>query len=121
MFISGPITAGYFSLSCARLTQSTPPIVSVIILSSHLRLGLESDLSPQVSPHNSVRSSPLHMHAWCFAHLIVLDVIIRLTLREDFTSRSSSLYSFLQSPVTSSVLGRQKFRCAKFITNYYKQ
>ena len=43
--------------------------------------------------------------ATCPAHLIFLDFIARKILGEDYRSLSSSLCSFLHSPVTSSLLG----------------
>jgi len=43
-------------------------------------------------------------HATCPAHLI-LDLITQIILGEHYRSLSSSLYSILHSPVTSSLLG----------------
>ena len=43
--------------------------------------------------------------ATCPAHLILLDFITRTILGEQYRSLSSSLCSFLHSPVTSSLLG----------------
>jgi len=39
------------------------------------------------------------------AHLILLDLITRTILGEEYRSLSSSLRSFLHSPITSSLLG----------------
>ena len=39
------------------------------------------------------------------AHLSLLDLITWIILGEDYRSLSASLYSFLHSPVTSSLLG----------------
>ena len=61
---------------------------------------------PQTSPPNpciSLSSSPIR--ATCHAHLILLDLITRTILGEEYRSFSSSLCSFLYSPVTSSLLG----------------
>ena len=44
--------------------------------------------------------------ATCPAHLIVFDFITRRVVGEEYRSLSSSLCSFLHSPVTSSLLGR---------------
>ena len=79
---------------------------STLILSSHLRLGLPSGLflsgfrtktlyTPLLSP----------LRVICLAHLILLDFIARKKLSEEYRSLSSSLCSFLHSPVTSSLLG----------------
>ena len=57
-------------------------------------------------PHqNPVHASPPPIRATCPAHLILLDFVTCLILGEQYTSVSSSLYSFLHSPVTSSLLG----------------
>jgi hypothetical protein len=45
------------------------------------------------------------IRATCPAHLILLDFITRKILGEEYRSFSSLLCSFLQSPVTSSLLG----------------
>ena len=58
------------------------------------------------SPHqNPVRSSPVPIHATCPSHLIFLDFITRILFDEQYGSFSSSICSFLHSPVTSSLLG----------------
>jgi hypothetical protein len=59
---------------------------------------------PPVSPPNPVYASPLSIRAMCPAHLILLDFITRKILGEDYRSLSSSLWSFLHFPVTSSLL-----------------
>ena len=57
-------------------------------------------------PHqNPVYASTLPIRAKCPTHLILLDLITRIILGEQYRSLSSSLCSFLQSPVTSSLLG----------------
>ena len=56
-------------------------------------------------PHqNPLCSFPLPIRATCSAHLILLDFVTRKILRE-YRSLTSSLCSFLHSPVTSSLLG----------------
>ena len=57
-------------------------------------------------PHrNPVYASPTRIRATCSAHLILLVFITRTIFGEQYRSLSSSLCSFLHSPVTSSRLG----------------
>ena len=60
---------------------------------------------PSVSPLKTLYTPlPSPVRATCPAHLILLDVITRTIFAEQYTSLSSSLYSFLHSPFTSSLL-----------------
>ena len=109
-------------------THNRPPIQSIypystswrssLILSTHLRLGLPSGLFPPASPprpYTPPLSSPIH--ATCPAHLILLDFITRTILGEEYRSFIASLCNFLQSPVTSSLLGPNIFLNTMFSNN----
>ena len=85
---------------------------SVLILSSYLCLGLPSGLFPSGFPTKTLNTPLLFpIRAICPAHLILLDLITRTILGEKYTSLSSSLCSFLHSPVTSS-LSKSKYSCS---------
>ena len=91
----------------------TPHITSwrsILILSSHLRLGFPSGLF--LSGLNT-KTQYTHLHiptrATCPAYLFLLDSITRTIFGEQYRSLSSSLCSLLHSPVTSSILGSNIF------------
>ena len=110
-FITALTSVRHLSLSWASPIQSIYPHPtfwrSILILSTHLRLGPPpSGLLPSDFPTKTLYtslSSPTR--ATCPAHLIILDLITRTILGEEYKSFSSSLCNLLHSPVTSSLLG----------------
>ena len=79
-----------------------PPTTSwkfILILSSHLLLGLPSGLFPSGFPTRTL-CTPLSssIRATCPAHLILLDFTARTTFGKEYRSLSSSLSNFLHSP-----------------------
>ena len=107
-FITALTRVRHLSLSWANPIQSTYPHPtswrSILILSTHLRLGLPSGLLPSGFPSKTLYthlSSPIR--ATCPAHLILLDFITRTILGEEYKSLSSSLCSLLHSSSNSHI------------------
>ena len=109
-FISTLTSVRHLSVSWASPVQSIYPHPTswrpILILSTHLRLGLPSGLF-----HSDFLTKTLYtplsspIRATCPAHLILLDFITRTILGGEYRSFSSSLCNLLHSPVTSSLLG----------------
>ena len=90
-FITSLTSVRHLSLSWASPIQSIYPHPtswrSILILSTHLRLGLPSGPLPSGFPTNTLYtplSSPIR--ATCPAHLILLDFITRTILGEEYKS-----------------------------------
>ena len=98
-FITAFTNARQLSLSWASSIQSTPPHPtswrSILILSSHLRLGLTSGFFPSGFPTRTLYTLLLSpTSSTCLAHIILLDFITRTILGEEYRSLSSSLCNF---------------------------
>ena len=93
-FITAVTSVRHLSLSCASSIQSILPHPtswrSVLILSSHLRLGLPNGLFLSGFPTKTVYTTLLStIRATCPAHLILLDCLTRTVLAEEYRSLRS--------------------------------
>ena len=101
-FITALTSVRHLSLSWASPIESIYPHPtswrSILILSTHLCLGLPSSLLPSGFPTKTLYT-PLSssIRATCPAHLILLDFITRTILGEEYKPFSSSLCCFLHN------------------------
>ena len=108
-FITAFIRTRHLFLSWARWIQSNFPIHisrwSLLLLFSHLRMGLPSSLFPSDFTTKTLQVPLLSaIHALCPAHLMSLDLIPEIMFRVKYRSRCSLLRSPFQSPIISSLL-----------------
>ena len=104
-FITAFTSARHLSLSWARSIQSTPPhptsCRSILMLSSHLRLGLPSGLFPSGYPTKTLYKTLIApIRATFPAHFIVLDFITQIIFGEQYRSLSPSHYAVLSTPLS---------------------
>ena len=118
-FIAAFTSVRHMSLSWARSIQSIPLYPtsgkSILILFSHLHLGLPSDLFPSGFYTKTLYTVLLSsIHATCPAHPIRLELITWKIFGEKYRLLSSTLCSFLHSPVISFLLGPSIFLSTQF-------
>jgi hypothetical protein len=88
----------------------------ILILSSHLRLGLPNGLFPSGLPINTLYTPLLSpICATWPTHFILLDLITWIISGEEYRSLSSSSYSILYPLTTSPFLGPNSFLSMLFL------
>ena len=124
-FITALTSVRHLSLSWVNPVQSIYPHPtswrSILILSTHLRLGLPSGLLPSGFPSKTLYTSLFSpIRAISPAHLILLDFITRTILGEEYKSFSSPFCNSLHSTVTSSLLGPNFYMIQSLEIYYFK-
>ena len=109
----------HWSLSSARSIHSPgsqpTSLKSILILSSHRRLGLPNGLFPSGFATKTLYAYlDCSIRATCPAHLSRLDFRFLIMLGEEYNACSSGLCNFLHSPVISSFLVPNIFRSISF-------
>ena len=127
-FITALTSVRHLSLSSTSPIQYIYPYPthwrSILILSTHLRLGLPIDLFPSGFPTKTLYAlflSPIR--ATCPTHVILLDFITRTILGEEYKSLSSSLCNLLHSPVAVTLLlssQNETFHWNKLVLWFFK-
>jgi hypothetical protein len=103
-FLTALTRVRHLSISWASPIQSSHPHPTswryILILSSHLCLGLTSGLFPSGFPTRTLYIPlPSPIRATCPVHLILLDFITLTILGKEYRPFSSSLCNFLHSPL----------------------
>ena len=95
---------------------------SILILSSHLCLGLPKGFFPQVFPLKFSKTLyaflDFSIRATCPAHLSSFDLRFLIILCEEYNACSSALCNFLYSPVVSYLLAPNIFLSTLFSNTF---